>query len=33
MSLNVLYTLLTLDLYPANDSERVETCRPKIAFM
>jgi len=34
-SQNALCTLLTLDLYfrgPEDDSERVETCRPKIAF-
>jgi len=34
-SQNALCTLLTLDLYfkgPEDDSERVETCRPKIEF-
>jgi hypothetical protein len=34
-SQNALCTLLTLDLYfrgPEDDSKRVETCRPKIAF-
>ena len=34
-SQDALYILLTLDLYftvPEDDSEKVETCRPKIAF-
>ena len=34
-SQNTLWTLLTLDLLfrgPEDDSERVETCRPKISF-